>query len=456
MFQGYDDTEDGDFSLPVIDAKEAARLRAALPAQYAPIDTKNVTEPASKRTKPMVATTSTPKSKAKVDGKVGGKAEPVKAIKPAPAIMPSNTTASSKAKSRGDAAQPSPKAPTEAKPVSQKKRMETPEEESREESPVVERPISVPYPFRFSNSILSRGGTGQHCYINAIVQCLLSLPSVARQIEECAQNYQDYTTQNRFPCGQLFAKLAFMVQQADAIRSQRADLSLQPRINLDALKADAGPIFDTAGQQDAHEYLLHLIGADTGIMPLLGKIFELRIFSRLLCKRCSWKSDVHEVFRELPIDIDPKQPRLGISLSNVFKPCEVPNFRCGNCNTVNTCLKKYNVEEFGTCLVLCARRFDQMRKVHTVIQFGSLTRINTSSTDEPVTFRLYAVCVHLGESMNNGHYVAYVRQHLPEEDAANIPPQKWPWIMCDDDRLEPMTFEQVMKQPAYLLFYERL
>ena len=63
----------------------------------------------------------------------------------------------------------------------------------------------------------------------------------------------------------------------------------------------------------------------------------------------------------------------------------------------------------------------------------------------PPTYTLYGVVVHLdwGGSAHSGHYVSYVRLLDGR------------WCKCDDGRIEETDEATVLKQKAYLLFYER-
>ena len=56
--------------------------------------------------------------------------------------------------------------------------------------------------------------------------------------------------------------------------------------------------------------------------------------------------------------------------------------------------------------------------------------------------RLNSVVAHLGTSLNNGHYIAYVRRNNK-------------WYLADDSFITECNIETVLKQNAYILFYEK-
>ncbi|KAJ3339272.1 ubiquitin-specific protease ubp2 [Entophlyctis luteolus] len=76
------------------------------------------------------------------------------------------------------------------------------------------------------------------------------------------------------------------------------------------------------------------------------------------------------------------------------------------------------------------------------------------------TYRLYGVVVHMG-SLFGGHYVAYVRVHMPA--GVEIPDGvgggeigREVWCCASDHMVKAVSLEHVLQQQAYLLFYERV
>eukprot|EP00434_Breviolum_minutum_P012587 symbB.v1.2.011092.t1/scaffold693.1/size172333/4 len=63
-------------------------------------------------------------------------------------------------------------------------------------------------------------------------------------------------------------------------------------------------------------------------------------------------------------------------------------------------------------------------------------------------YELYAVCAHLGGSMERGHYVAFINvgPNLKEES----------WFLLDDARVLPVRREDALRVEAYIAFYRRV
>jgi len=85
-----------------------------------------------------------------------------------------------------------------------------------------------------------------------------------------------------------------------------------------------------------------------------------------------------------------------------------------------------------------------------------------------IWYGLYTVVVHHGNTLQHGHYFAYVRRR-PERQTSEIPSAaSWkydqsaaddgPWLYASDVtiRVPEQPYDEVKKQEAYMLFYELL
>lgn len=135
----------------------------------------------------------------------------------------------------------------------------------------------------------------------------------------------------------------------------------------------------------------------------------------------------------------------------------------GYCRAKTTRLTQILLQRVPPVLILRLQRFKhtstrgQTEKVDTPVSFpcGSDDLLDITMNaffrdeEKRVTFQLAAVCAHLGNSIDSGHYVAYVRHHHSRQDAAE-------WLRIDDDVvsvLDEATFRKETLTSAYLLFY---
>lgn len=88
--------------------------------------------------------------------------------------------------------------------------------------------------------------------------------------------------------------------------------------------------------------------------------------------------------------------------------------------------------------------------------------------NQKIWYGLYAVVVHDGNTLEHGHYFAYVRRHRPVQYSNETLKATWKydqgsaeggvWFYASDltVRLCDQGFEEVREQKAYMLFYELL
>ncbi len=67
----------------------------------------------------------------------------------------------------------------------------------------------------------------------------------------------------------------------------------------------------------------------------------------------------------------------------------------------------------------------------------------------PANFQLQSIVCHKGSSIHAGHYVAFVRKQLPEE-------QDGAWVLFNDEKVAKAADIDEMKKFAYVYFFRRL
>ena len=102
---------------------------------------------------------------------------------------------------------------------------------------------------------------------------------------------------------------------------------------------------------------------------------------------------------------------------------------------------------FSTPKVLLQLKiFQGLQKIEDFVRFPSKLRLNFASVGnggEQQLYRLTGVVCHIGMSIANGHYIAYV---LAEEK----------WLKADDTTIREVRYETVKGKEVYLLFYVRI
>ena len=79
---------------------------------------------------------------------------------------------------------------------------------------------------------------------------------------------------------------------------------------------------------------------------------------------------------------------------------------------------------------------------------ADFTKQEAGDTELPATFRLSSIVCHKGASIHAGHYVAFVRKHIPDEDVES-------WVLFNDEKVVKAVDVDEMKKFAYVYFFER-
>lgn len=100
-------------------------------------------------------------------------------------------------------------------------------------------------------------------------------------------------------------------------------------------------------------------------------------------------------------------------------------------------------------LAIQLKRFNQDRdttKINKVVKFEEtmdISRIITPSEKDKVNlkYNLYSIIVHTGDTINNGHYMAYVKS------------SNGIWYCMDNESVQVASLKRLMEEKPYMLFY---
>ena len=112
--------------------------------------------------------------------------------------------------------------------------------------------------------------------------------------------------------------------------------------------------------------------------------------------------------------------------------------------------KRYYIKDFPNNIVIHFKRFDMYaRKVSKPVTYPSLINFSEFAfpedklnKQESYNYELYGVVVHIGGTLNGGHYIAYCKS--PDNN----------WYLCDDSRVANASNSGI-SQGAYMLFYRK-
>ncbi|CAO2839632.1 unnamed protein product [Amaranthus hypochondriacus] len=297
---------------------------------------------------------------------------------------------------------------------------------------------------------------GNTCFLNSVLQCLTyTEPLVAYLLSGKHQN-------NCHIAG--FCALCAMQKHVNRALQSTGRI-LAPKDLVSNLRC-ISRTFRNARQEDAHEYMIHLLESmhkcclPSGVpaespgaydRSLVHKIFGGSLRSQVKCLQCSHCSNTFDPFLDLSLEIT-KADSVTKALMNFTAPEQLDGgermYKCERCKQKVRALKQLTVYKAPYVLTVHLKRFRHFvgEKIQKKVQFGSSLNLKpfvSGAYEGDLTYTLYGVLVHAGGSTHSGHYYCYVRT------SSGL------WYSLDDNRVYQVSEKTVMEQKAYMLFYVR-
>ncbi|XP_074278951.1 uncharacterized protein LOC141602722 [Silene latifolia] len=298
---------------------------------------------------------------------------------------------------------------------------------------------------------------GNTCFLNAVIQCLT-------YTEPLVGYLQNGKHENTCRVAGFCALCAIQKHISRAL--QASGRSLAPKDLVSHLRSISRN-FRNARQEDAHEFMIHLLESmhkcclPSGVQAespgayeksLVHRIFGGRLRSQVKCLQCSHCSNTFDPFLDLSLEIV-KADSLHKALKNFTAPEQLDGgerqYKCEKCKHKVKALKQLTVSRAPYVLTIHLKRFRSHfsgQKIDKKVQFGPTLDLKPFVTGEyegDLTYTLYGVLVHAGYSTHSGHYYCFVRT------------SNGLWYSLDDNRVIQVSERMVMEQKAYMLFYVR-
>ena len=351
---------------------------------------------------------------------------------------------------------------------------------------------------------------GNTCFLNSTLQCLAYLPPFAQSLmgmppfrgnsSSQQQQHQQQQQQQKPSQGKkvtlILRNLFRQVHGTNGLNDSTVE-AISPRAivkNLPVLSSigsRSGYKFRPGRQEDAHEFLVHLLDAmndgelrEAGInqnvsgwrdrlpIPRLDETtFVHRVFggyqrSQVKCTDCGYCSNTYDPFLDLSLEVSRKSCQ---SISDAFaeytrkETLDSRNkWKCSGCKKRVCAQKQLTVFRPPLSLCIQLKRFAYSgmgfggfgfggfggfgggKKISKPIEFPARMRLPLSD-GRSCAYTLNGIVIHVGGSASSGHYTAYVKKPGSEK-----------WYHMDDSFVEPVSERTVLQQQdAYLLFYSR-
>ena len=212
---------------------------------------------------------------------------------------------------------------------------------------------------------------GNSCYINAVIQALISVTPFSENMMQLKENNKEKRTE-----GKLTRELEYLIQDLKA--GERKDIS--PGAFIETVKNESNSRFGNGMQEDAHEFLLYVLekiheeSMDHGSgNSIVDRIFTGEAENINKCIKCRQESRKRENFDGLFVNI-PTHRRGKIMLEDCISYTEKEEMieaRCdyANCQNGEHAKKRVITKRYPEeCLIITLKRFrkgglEKIRKV---------------------------------------------------------------------------------------------
>jgi ubiquitin C-terminal hydrolase len=355
---------------------------------------------------------------------------------------------------------------------------------------------------------------GNTCFLNSILQCLAYLPPFCQSLVAIseAKTRQKNGMNKKLSKGQrVTSLLCSLFQRVHGVNGgSTREGAITPQAIVKALPSLGtcgsrnGYKFRPGRQEDAHEFLVHLLDAmhdgelrGAGIdqhasgwrdrLPVTRldeTTFVHRIFggyfrSQVRCRKCGYLSNTYDPFLDLSLEVSKKSSNSVLFALSEFTRKETLDsdnqWKCSGCKKYVCATKHLTVfrPPLSLCIQLKRFTFDggyggrgfssygtgggKYGKSNAAFRGGSkITKpiefpasLNLPLSDgRSCAYNLTGIVIHVGGSASSGHYTAYVKK--PGRKGVNQ------WYHADDSFVEPVSEKTVLRQKdAYVLFYCR-
>ncbi|KAJ7232212.1 hypothetical protein B0H12DRAFT_1261739 [Mycena haematopus] len=295
--------------------------------------------------------------------------------------------------------------------------------------------------------------SGNTCFLNSALQCLLHTPPLLRMLHEHSE--PKCRVKPGIFC--MACSLRKVSIQAHGGRSAFVPVAISGKLQVIAKHMRKGR------QEDSHEFLRYAIdalqksclaGQPSKIDPLLAettwvhKIFGGRLRSRVSCNECGHNSDTFDSILDLSLDIH-NMTGVRAALRKFVQPDTLKGadkYKCEKCKRPVVAQKRFSIHEAPMVLTVHLKRFTPMgRKIGTHVEYEERLTLKPymSEGQHGPTYTLYGVICHAGGGPNSGHYFAYVKSRTGS------------WHEMNDEAVTSNRSAPVNLKNAYILFYLR-
>jgi ubiquitin C-terminal hydrolase len=286
----------------------------------------------------------------------------------------------------------------------------------------------VSFDEKFLGGIFALHNNGNLCYMNSLIQALMSCPSFNHRIlgqgSPLAKTYSALLRASRHKTRQLGTYSTANILRL--LHQQRQSQGLQNNLWL-------------GRQEDAHEGLVLLLDSLGGG---LDSLFHVRHQSRIHCQSCGHNVDKYnppEIMITLFDEISLADPQKYISRHR--QP--LPDYKCDRCGVRGATVQFLRLARLSEIIVVVFNKYDKKE----IKQFPPTLQFRAKSG--PLIYHVVAQVEHYG-TMVGGHYNARCMRKIPANVRCSGP---FGSIIFDDEVVKYSPAGFVPTNNTYLVFY---
>jgi ubiquitin C-terminal hydrolase len=319
------------------------------------------------------------------------------------------------------------------------------------------------------------------CYINSVMQVLARTEPFA---SFCLQRQHEHDKRSKEQACAEHIRLAHKQQDSSVFRSPVAAHAFLAR--NESKKKPWPHYFPKGTQQDADEFFTWLLTskvgakfntrvdaefdalvteaqADDEFYDVVKETFYFEVFNRRTCKTCTHVDNTPEIMQKLNLSIVNENVHSIKQALDAYMACAelITDYTCETCRLLSPQSKTYVLREVPKIFTLQLERFDSTRrKVSKNIAIDERLELQTDTGTSKVKFELFAIIVHRGATLDQGHYVTYLRDFGNDASKVDKLSSQSKWYLLNDAIVTLVDWDQAVKSEdiqrgAYMLFYRR-